>query len=205
MALILVSVSIIPVYSAAHNFFALQYLRSSLTVPLFFERQIKKDTNFTDKLAAIDSKITIRKWSVITAQVVILFSSLAFVASISYDWVSSIDRIGVFSKWDPISLYEWATNYDWQNASKQLLYIAISMNLVSLAVIVIGLIKIKKWIKESFDGHRRWHYSKDGLFLFYFILLVQLSLLLIALLIWISTVNRKEFSQHITSWNSEVL
>ena len=40
-------------YAALHNLFALQYLCSSMTVPLHFEKQLREDSNFTDKVPEI--------------------------------------------------------------------------------------------------------------------------------------------------------
>ena len=63
--MILIMNTSIPIYAVIHNLFALQYLRASFTVPIFFERQIRKDSNFTHKLPEIDRKIRLRKWTVI--------------------------------------------------------------------------------------------------------------------------------------------
>ena len=55
--MILIMNTSIPIYAVIHNLFALQYLRASFTVPIFFERQIRKDSNFRNELQAIDDKI----------------------------------------------------------------------------------------------------------------------------------------------------
>ena len=49
-----------------------------MTVPLYFERQIAEDSNAYQKLPAFDSKIRIRKGSVIAAQIVLLAFGLSF-------------------------------------------------------------------------------------------------------------------------------
>ena len=43
--------------SVQHFSFALQYLRSSLTVPLYFERREKIDSNRDDLVAELNKKI----------------------------------------------------------------------------------------------------------------------------------------------------
>ena len=91
LVLLLISSTCIPLFAILHNLFALQYLRSSLTVPLFFERQLRKDSNFTEMLVSIDQQITNRKWMIISIQTVLLLSGLAFVTFSTYIWAQSSD------------------------------------------------------------------------------------------------------------------
>ena len=62
---ILGQVTSFPLFATIHSLFALQYLRASLIVPLYFDRQITKDSNAEHKLPEFDTKIRCRKWSVI--------------------------------------------------------------------------------------------------------------------------------------------
>ena len=55
-------------------------------------------------------------------------------------------------------------------------------NFVSLGLITAGLMLIKRWIKHSFDGIRRWRWSVDGLFLIYLLFLLVISVIDLALL-----------------------
>lgn len=47
-------------YAGLHNIFALQYLCSSMTVPLHFEKRLREDSNFNDKVPEIKSEIKLR-------------------------------------------------------------------------------------------------------------------------------------------------
>ena len=62
---------------------------------------------------------------------------------------------------------------------------AICLNFVSVGVICAGLILVKHWIAENFDGFRRWRCSVDGLFLVYITFLFVLSCVEVYALIWL--------------------
>ena len=62
---ILSQITSFPLFATIHCLFALQYLRASLTVPLYFERQIFKDSNAAHKLPHFDTKIRNIKWVVV--------------------------------------------------------------------------------------------------------------------------------------------
>ena len=65
--------------------------------------------------------------------------------------------------------------------------VAIILNFISLCVILAGLYLVYQWIKSAFDGERRWRCTKDGLFNFYFLLLLLLSIEQLAFTIWAHT------------------
>ena len=78
--LILALMTSFPLFATNHCLFALQYLRASLTVPLYFDRQIAKDSNCAHKLPEFDAKIRNRKWCVVTSQTVLVLAGLSFTA-----------------------------------------------------------------------------------------------------------------------------
>ena len=177
--------------------FALQYLRASLTVPLFFERQIQKISNANFKLQEFDEKIRNRNLSVIAAQVVLLVSGLILSAAYAYQWYESID-----GQWASSHLFQWAKEYEWLRISQQLLICSSIFNFISLSAILAALFLIKKWIRDELDGQRRWRCSVDGNFLLYFVLLLVLAFVQAAVSIWISTGDQDEFSKRIHDWGT---
>ena len=142
---ILVSTSIIPLYSTIHSLFALQYLRASLTVPIFFERQILKDSNFTYLLPKMDTQIRNRKFCIIILQAILLISSTVCIVYFAIKWVASLTES--LSERKTISKYEqlgyWAANYDWESGQKKLMVWAICLNIISLFAVLAGLILLK--------------------------------------------------------------
>ena len=171
-----------------HVLFALQYLRASLTVPLYYERQIKKDSNATHLLHEYDSKIGIRMWSIVAAQTMLLLIGLTFTVYTTAQWYGSID-----DPWDFYLLGKWSIDYDWFSKSKQLLIVAACFNTVSVGAILAGLFLIKQWIKEELQAERRWRCAVDGNFLIYFVLLLLQAFAQIAVTIWISQTDQDEF------------
>lgn len=161
----------IAVFASSHSMFALQYFRASLTVPLYFERQVAKDSNSERKIPAIDRKIRNVKRSVIVTQIVLLISGLAYTAITVFRWFDSTD-----TKWDAKSLYVWSIRQNWAKDCKQLLIMSASINFVSLGAILTGILKIKRWIKIEVQGGRKWRCSKDGLFVVYLLSLLLLTL-----------------------------
>ena len=83
---IFVQIISIPMYATVHNLFSLQYLRASLTVPLYYERQIQKDSNAAHKLPALDKKISIRKWAIILAQSLLFTVGLSATLYLAVGW-----------------------------------------------------------------------------------------------------------------------
>ena len=61
-----------------------------------------------------------------------------------------------------MDLYFWSLDYDWVSICKQLLAAAASLNIITLVAIVAGLILVKKWVKVTFEGERRWRCSLEG-------------------------------------------
>lgn len=59
-------------------------------------------------------------------------------------------------------LFNWSRAYDFFTDSKQLFAVAAGINLVSLIVILVGLIQVKRWIEDNYKGQRRWRCSVDG-------------------------------------------
>ena len=86
---ILSQVTSFPLFSTIHSLFALQFLRASLTVPLYFERQIAKESNATHKLQHYDSRIRNRKWAVIASQTALVLLGLSCTAILAYRWLYS--------------------------------------------------------------------------------------------------------------------
>ena len=167
-------------YATIHSLFGMQYLRSSLTVPLYFERQITKDSNGFLKLPHYDSKIKARKWTVVASQMILLTIGLSLTVQIAFQWLNSIHM------WEVYSIYKWSLKYDWLSVCKHLLISAACLNAISLCSIFAALLIVKKWIKETFDGERRWRCSVEGNFLLYFISLLLLTIEQAAITIWIS-------------------
>ena len=104
----LVSYSSITLYAIVHNLYALQYLRASLTVPLFFERQIRKDSNFFDMLDGIDHKIRNRIWCTCSLQTASFFTGFSITIVKSLNWVKSLT-----GKWSADDIVDWTLGYDW--------------------------------------------------------------------------------------------
>ena len=86
-------------------------------------------------------------------------------------------------------------SYDWAHTSKQLLAGATALNFITLVTTSTGLFYVKKWIKESFEGERRWRCSKDGNFLVYLILVVILTAIQLAVIIYVSQSGRFAFDK----------
>ena len=148
----------------------MQYLRSSLTVPLYFERQITKDSNRVHKLPHYDSQIRARKWTVVASQTIQLTIGLSLTVYIAFQWLNSIDNL------DSYSVLFWSEDYDWLSDCKHLIISAACLNAVTLGSILAALLIVKKWIKDTFEGERRWRCSVEGNFLLYFISLLLLTI-----------------------------
>lgn len=83
----LIQMTSMPAYATIHCLFALQYLRAGLTVPLFFERQIRKNSNFDDRLTGYDRKVSQRKCFVVISQAFILVLGFSFTAYFALYWI----------------------------------------------------------------------------------------------------------------------
>ena len=91
--------------------------------------------------------------------------------------------------------------FDWLSISKHLLLVSAIYNFICLSAILAGLFLIKKWIKDELDdGQRRWRCSVDDNFVYYFVLLLLLTIAQAAVSLWISTADKDEFSGRIKSW-----
>ena len=71
-------------------------------------------------------------------------------------------------------------------------------NVLSFGMIVAGLILIYRWIKDSFEGFRRWRCSLDGQFLFYLLLLVALGIVEIAVLVTLYAHDMERFIENLS-------
>ena len=65
--LLVASASAMTLWAGFHLLYAFQYLRSALTVPLHFERQIREDSNSNETIPMIDKKISRVTWSIVSA------------------------------------------------------------------------------------------------------------------------------------------
>ena len=128
-----------------------------------------------------------------TLQFFLLFSGLILsgllVLPLAVPFIENKDNFSVFD-----------VDFDWWNASKRLMLLATFFNLVSLAVILSGLVVIKKWIDVEFDGQRRWRCKLDGLFLLYFLLLLLVSLLEVCLMAWLFLIDFEDFDIRLRGW-----
>ena len=77
------------------------------------------------------------------------------------------------------------------------------LNMISLTVILIGLILVKRWIDDAFEGDRRWRCSRDGLFLYYLLFLLLITLNWVFMLIWIKSSKMFYFSQEEFEWSNK--
>ena len=136
-------------------------------MPLYFERQITKDSGASHKLPHFDTNIRNNKWKVIALQTLLTITGLSFSVYVGFRWIKSIDGI-----WNPFKIFNWSLTYDWQSDSMQLLAESACLNVISLFVILAGLLIVKKWIEDEFIGERTWRCSVDGNFLVYFILIL---------------------------------
>ena len=168
-----------------------------MTVPLYFERQISKDSGAIEKLPHFDFKIRNIKWSIIASQTLLLVFGLSFTLQISCQWIKSIN-----GQWNSFALYQWSGDYNSLGDFKKLLAVGTCLNLISLSAIFAGLLFVKKWMKDAFEGERRWRCSADGNFLVYFILLITLTLVQVALMIFIFRIDPITYYYKIINWNT---
>ena len=82
----------------------------------------------------------------------------------------------------------------------RLLAAAAGLNFITLVSISAGLFFVKKWIKETFEGERRWRCSVDGKFLVYFILLLIITLFQFAVTIYIDHTSRWALTKKVIIW-----
>ena len=85
-------------------------------------------------------------------------------------------------------------------SSVKLLILAGALNVVSVGIILVGLLKIKKWIAKKFDGFRRWRCTKDGKFLIYLLLLILVTILELTPLVLICRVDVHGYEKSIDEW-----
>ena len=103
-------------------------------------------------LSGFDRKIKKIKFSVIFLQSITVLGGLGFSLITTLGWLRSIRKSykDGFDLW--ANIYIWSTEYDWQRDSGHSLIVAACLNSISLAVIFTGLILIRNWIVETFDG-----------------------------------------------------
>ena len=144
--------------------FSLQYLRSSLTVPLHFERRYKLDCGRVDQVPAIDRKIRCYKYCIFTLQIVmtvliclILIFELLFRSGLDWEFEKINSSVLSFI----------------------IVVILCSPLILTPTAIIFGLCRIKKWIDSDLAEPygRKWKCQKDGLFLVFLILTLILHIL----------------------------
>ena len=133
--------------------FSLQYFRSSVTVPLYFKRREKIDINREFDVPEINKRLKVRKFAIYSSQAVVILL-----------WIIS-SSFGFLNHGTPTTVI----------ASVIAVLYAISLTLIFFASY-----RIHRWKQREFThlGYR-WSREKDGLFLFYAILLVTHFILIV--------------------------
>ena len=131
------------------------------------------------------------------SQTLLLLVGLSYAVYIACQWIKSIE-----SQWDSYLLFKWSQNYDSLRDLKKLLSLATCLNVISLIAILAGLFTVKKWIKDTFEGERRWRCSTDGNFLVYFIFLLTHTLLQVVLTVYSYQVDSITWYWKIIHWGN---
>ena len=84
--------SSILLYATAHCIFSLQYLCTSLVVPLYFERKIRLDTHYYEMVPSFDRKIKLYKWVFSILQIVSFLVGATYVIYKTTKWVSDFEQ-----------------------------------------------------------------------------------------------------------------
>ena len=109
-------------------------------MPLYFERQISKDSGATHKLPLFDNEIKNKKRAIITSQIFLTVASVSFTTYVASQWIKSIVIRG---GWDYSHLFVWSEQHDWKSDIMKLLVGSLSLNSISLCTILAGLFYVK--------------------------------------------------------------
>ena len=118
-------------FAIQHVTFALQYLRSALTVPIHFERRMRLDSNRLDLLPVLDRRIKLIRWSIYAVQTLLAFLVIPF-SFIFRD--EATDPSGVTFKHVKLSMVRMD------------LSIASAVNVLTITTTLVALWRIKRWI-----------------------------------------------------------
>ena len=184
----IVAFTSILLYASVHSMFALQYLRSSLTVPLHFERRLRKDSNYDHKLPGIDRKIRLRVRTIQTLQVLSLVLSVIHAAV-----VLRYALRHYYEHFDHHEMEMWVQSMEWLPPLFFLSIAAAVLNLISFFVILTALILVKRWISDNFGTLRTWKWSVDGLFAIYLLFFSMLFVVQSVIIGELSTISNQEF------------
>ena len=75
--------------------------------------------------------------------------------------------------------------------------------MISLGVILAGLVHVRRWISETFEGERRWRCKTEGKFLIYFISLLFIAIEQAAVAVWISSTDEEAFRNRNYHWSGK--
>ena len=144
-------------FATQHATFALQYLRSSLTVPIHFERRMRLDSNRLDMLPVLDRRIKIICWSIYAVQTLLAFLVIPFTFIFRDE---TEDSLGNKITQVKLSMVRMDLN------------IASAVNVLTITMTLVALWRIKRWIKKELaEPHgRKWLCRRDGLFLIFLVL-----------------------------------
>ena len=90
--------------------------------------------------------------------------------------------------------------FDWLTILRKLCLAGTVLNILSLFWIVTGLIIIKRWIKETSEGLRKWRWLSDGLFLIYLVKLAIISVLDLTIVCFLYFNEIEDFVDKIQQW-----